>query len=474
MERDKGYSGKRYFSGLLIGAAFVCLTAAPVAAQTFSSGSTGADGAFSPTANTTLALPPSGVFNFTTVNIPAGVTVTFQKNATNTPVTILAAGDVVIAGTILLDGQPGGEAVAGILIGSNEGEGGPGGFDGGTGSNALITPTGGKGLGPGGGGAGQVGQFGTRCSGGGGGYATAGGEGTGSSVCIGLTAGGPTYGSPALLPLIGGSGGGGGSGRLTFDTGGGGGGGAIVIASSTRIVLTGSIFARGGSGGGSNVSFGGGGAGSGGAVRLVANSLEGSGGSISVARGSGGNSAPAGGEGRIRLESFDSTLVLAFTGTLSLAKPTSVFLTNPPLLQIASVGGVVPPANPTGSFDTPDVILPATATNPVAVSITASQIPLGTPVDVSVIPVTEVATTFTSPGLSGSEASSTASVSVTIPTDRPAVLSATATFTVLASAGHGSVMVAGEPVRAIRVAATYGSGSTVTYITASGKEVRLP
>src|SRR3989304_1149591 len=68
-------------------------------AQSFSSGSTGADGAFTPTGNTTRTLPPSGVFNFTTVNVPAGVTVTFTRNATNTPVTLLATGAVTVAGT---------------------------------------------------------------------------------------------------------------------------------------------------------------------------------------------------------------------------------------------------------------------------------------------------------------------------------------------------------------------------------------
>ena len=61
-------------------------------AQTFNSGSTGADGAFNPAANTTLTLPATGVFNFTTVNIPNGVTVKFTKNVANTPVTILASG----------------------------------------------------------------------------------------------------------------------------------------------------------------------------------------------------------------------------------------------------------------------------------------------------------------------------------------------------------------------------------------------
>jgi hypothetical protein len=44
---------------------------------------------------------------------------------------------------------------------------------------------------------------------------------------------GPTYGTPALIPLIGGFGGGGVDGNET--NGGGGGGGAILIASTTLI-----------------------------------------------------------------------------------------------------------------------------------------------------------------------------------------------------------------------------------------------
>ena len=50
-------------------------------AQTFSSGSTGADGAFAPASNQTVQLPEGGVFNFTTVNIPANVTITFKRNS---------------------------------------------------------------------------------------------------------------------------------------------------------------------------------------------------------------------------------------------------------------------------------------------------------------------------------------------------------------------------------------------------------
>jgi len=120
-------------------------------AQTFNSGSTGADGAFSPTSNTTLALPPDGVFNFTTIDIPAGVTVTFTRNATNTPVTMLAGGNVVIAGTISLNGGTGGNSSSGTSIGPNGGMGGPGGFDGGDATDGVASNSGGTGLGPGGG-----------------------------------------------------------------------------------------------------------------------------------------------------------------------------------------------------------------------------------------------------------------------------------------------------------------------------------
>src|SRR2546427_11910874 len=121
-------------------------------AQTFNSGSTGADGPFSPTATTTLTLPPSGAFNFTTVNIPSGVTVRFTKNAANTPVTILASGDVTIAGTIDVSGSPGGTGSSQTLLAPSGGSGGPGGVSGGSGSKGIASTTGGGARGPGGGG----------------------------------------------------------------------------------------------------------------------------------------------------------------------------------------------------------------------------------------------------------------------------------------------------------------------------------
>src|SRR2546430_14820104 len=124
---------------------------APALAQTFSSGSSGADGAFTPTTNTTLMLPANGVFNFTTISIPSGVIVRFTRNAANTPVTLPATASVTIAGTLEVSATNGGHGVDGTFLGSNAGAGGPGGFDGGSGANGVAAAIGGAGLGPGGG-----------------------------------------------------------------------------------------------------------------------------------------------------------------------------------------------------------------------------------------------------------------------------------------------------------------------------------
>ncbi len=63
----------------------------PVRAQ-INTGSDSHDGAFTPTQNTGIDLADhlDGIYQYTSVNIPAGVTVTFTPNANNTPVIWLA------------------------------------------------------------------------------------------------------------------------------------------------------------------------------------------------------------------------------------------------------------------------------------------------------------------------------------------------------------------------------------------------
>jgi hypothetical protein len=413
---------------LTIAAIALCLsTTAPdsVVAQTFSSGSTGADGAFTPTANVTLTPPPNGIFNFTSVTIPSGVTVRFVRNVANTPVTMLATGNVSIAGTIDVSATSGGNVVDGTFLGSNAGIGGPGGFDGGNGANGVASTIGGTGLGPGGGGPGA-----------GAGFATAGG------VVSPTGTPGAAYGNAELLPLLGGSGGGGGDASLgTTSAGGGGGGGATVIAASGTLTLTGTISARGGNGGGGNNPGGGG---SGGAVRLVATTITGANGTIDVRGGSGasgvGIGSGSGSVGRLRLEAYTNTAVVNINNVApSVAAPSAVALTTGPTLAITSIGGVAAPAAPTASFSSPDVTLPASSTQPVTVTLTGAGIPPGTSIVVLVNGQTGGSTTATAT-LSGTLASTTASVAVTIPTNRPSIVSASATFTLAAAASRELVV----------------------------------
>jgi hypothetical protein len=68
-------------------------------------------------------------------------------------------------------------------------------------------------------------------------------------------------------------------------------------------------------------------------------------------------------------------------------------------------------------------------------------------------------------------ASSTATASLSLSFTQTSVLTATATFPLVASAGTGPIYAEGEEIKWVRVASTLGGSSTLTYITASGREV---
>lgn len=466
--------GKKLF-GYILGA--VLLAGSPGFAQnTFDSGSTGADGAFSPTGASgtvvTVPVPASGVFNYTTVTIPAGLKVVYVPNAQNNPVTILASGDVSIAGTISVDGQSGSGAGFGGL-------GGPGGARGG---NAGVDSSGGSlADGPGAGRGGQLVST-TVCGGGGGGsYQTAGGaSGQVNNTCSSVPGSGgqtgPKYGSRTLVPLLGGSGGGGGCGFSQLSGGGGGGGGgAILIASSTTITfVSGSVIsAKGGSGGSVACGVGsGGGGGSGGAIRMIANTITGAA-QILIAGGTQGSPVAAvGGLGFARVEAFNLS---GFTVTnqvpVSSGLPSSVTPANAPGLQIISVAGVAAPAAPLGSFQgTPDIILPANQANPVAVVITGTNIPNGSTITVTATGADGTSTTAQTT-VSGTTASSTGTASINLSTGL-SVLTAT-TVVDLGTIGElKPFLINGEKVDKVEVAARYGGGTDVTYITHSGRRIR--
>ncbi|MCA9445208.1 MAG: hypothetical protein KC964_30745, partial [Candidatus Omnitrophica bacterium] len=185
----------------------------------------------------------------------------------------------------------------------------------------------------------------------------AGGAGYSTHAALNRPNDGGTYGSPLLIPLIGGSGGGG-----STTGGGGAGAGAILVASNTRISVPGRFFANGGSGTGTN-------GGSGGAVRLVAPKVEGTGFLQAVGSGFGQNA----GDGRFRIDTLDhSDLALGFQpnnasslsiGSLMVAIPA----VNPRLDIIEAAGTAIPVGSgpvgitlPNGSSTTQNVVVQAT------------------------------------------------------------------------------------------------------------------
>ncbi|MCB1905454.1 MAG: hypothetical protein KDI18_15465 [Gammaproteobacteria bacterium] len=444
--------------GVGIGAALLLL---PMAAHAFNSGSTGADGAFNPVTDTELQLPPDGVFNFTSVNIPSLVKVTFKRNATNTPVVILAQGNIVIEGTINLNGKD--AAPTGPNGGDGNpaddglpGEGGPGGFDGGRGGilGSTNSVKGGYGLGPGGG-AGGFYQYPYNYAGGNGSY------GTGGQYESIRAAAGSVYGNELLRPLIGGSGGGGGP---APGKGGGGGGGAILLAASGEIQLAGALTAHGGNAGSGDGNFPGGGSGSGGAIRLIASHVSGRGSLGAV----GGNNN---GLGRIRIETETLTGSISSDPSYTYGQPTDLFVPGLPGLAFTSIAGVLVPANPVGRGD---VALEAATPNPAEITLQTKGVPLGTVIAVTLTPEFGARTTVDSAPTAGSLDNATTSVNIDIPDGR-SVLTATTTFTVLAALGEMFAPYAqGETVEQVRLSAEAGQPSKMFLLTASGREVELP
>jgi hypothetical protein len=198
---------------------------------------------------------------------------------------------------------------------------------------------------------------------------------------------------PELLPLLGGSGGGGGCSTSASPTtcsagAGSGGGGAILIAANGTMSLTNyQIFADGGYGGGTGNGncAGAGGPGSGGAIRLVANHFQQSGSTQLYARGGEGFT---GNDGRIRLESVDSSAQTVFTGgapaALRIVGPTP--LANPlsPTVTITAIGGKAVPATPLGLSGGIDIVLSAPGV--ASIDVATSGVPSGTAVQVTVKP----------------------------------------------------------------------------------------
>jgi hypothetical protein len=388
--------------------ALICALAA--AGQTFSSGSTGADGALDLTAgNVVVQLPDSGILNYTTVNIPSGRVLTFGLNTRNTPVVMLAQGAVMVSGE--------------IGIGGSNRTPGPGGFYGG----ATSGPS--PGFGPAGGAAGNP--------------QSAGPDGTGQP--------GQWVGPLSLVPNIGGSGGGASPAGLCYPepADGGGGGGAITIASSTSITVGGLIDARAS-------KFGCGGAGAAGAIRLVSNSINVVGSLYASV---------------VRLEAPLNALTYNGAGTApvgSTINPTIV-PTNPPALSIVSIGGYPVPSYSGSSFSTIDVLLPTQLQDPIPVVVQATNVPVGSPVSIAFSgPGAATSTTAT---LTGTTASSTAIVYVSgVSRSGVSYLFASSTFSASLIAGNLN-SANPEGLSKVELAAAPGQKTNYRFLRNDGSEI---
>lgn len=241
------------------------------------------------------------VFKYSSVNVPAGTTVTFKNHPSYAPVVWLVQNSVTISGTVSLNGKD-------VVTGTDSVfpvEPGPGGFRGGPASQALGS---GYGLGPGGGISNAV-------------Y-----NSSGNAVYN------TNYGNTQIFPLIGGSGGG----SLSATTTGSGGGGAMMIAATGTIqfLASGSVTSIGGIGVSSNVYS----KGSGGAIKLVANQVTGTG------------ILNATSTGRVRVEANSMPATITTTPlTIAVAPGTTPTLfpsSTSPSVRVVSVDGAPAPLDP--------------------------------------------------------------------------------------------------------------------------------
>jgi len=156
-----------------------------------------------------------------------------------------------------------------------------------------------------------------------------------------------------------------------------------------------------------------GGGGSGGGVRIVATTFKGAG-SVSV---SGGGGTRSGGSGRIRIDcisyQFGGSTVGVFTkGYQPIIIPVPG---KGAQLAVVSVAGVAISATPSGQIGIPDAVIAGQQVNPVPVVVRCSNIPLNTPITVTVKPATGAAVSGIGYNNSGTTNASTATVLINMP-----------------------------------------------------------
>jgi hypothetical protein len=252
--------------------------------------------------------------------------------------------------------------------------------------------------------------------------------------------------------------------------GGGGGGGGLLLAATNKIAIGpyGSIFAYGGQGATTSNGCGYGGGGAGGNIRVVAQQIEGNGG-INVTGGVRGDGTQPASGGYVRFEAGSNTYSGLITGAVGgsfVSFPTAPIPLNQPQLHIVSIDGNSAPAAPSGSLSNPDITFANAVNAPVTLTVNANNVPLGTMVNIRVVPAVGEPTTATSAQLAGTFGASSATAQVTLPPGA-GLISATATFN-LGAAGQGAlngVRFDGELAQRMEVV-TQPDGTSKTFVIA--------
>ena len=344
-------------TSILLPILLVPLLAMFARAQLTIPGADGSDGVFAPTENTVVDLSLAAtaawntpgnsngvydatqwavVFKYTSVNIPAGVTVTFKGHPSGAPVVWLVSGDVVMNGFINLNAKAH-NPVTPI-------QPPPGAYRGGFRYVGPLVPPG-HGFGPGGGDSSRNVRHATPAG------------------AVGV------YGNSKLVPLIGGSG------SASYGVSGAG---AILIACGQEITLNGLIHARGTGYSGGSISING----AGGAIRLVAHRIMGSGNVHAISHTS---------NGRVRIQANQYLATLETLPPVVLETPGNpVQLWPEPAVdafaKVVTVNGAAAPADPRAGMDLPGADLSLSSTNPVPVVIETRNLPIDSAVILRVIP----------------------------------------------------------------------------------------
>jgi hypothetical protein len=191
-------------------------------------------------------------------------------------------------------------------------------------------------------------------------------------------------------------------------------------------------------------------------------------------------SNPASG-GFVRLEAAINTYTGSITGAAGgsfISFPTEPIPGLSPTLRITSINGTSAPTAPLASMVSPDITFPSAIEAPVTLEVAASNVPLGTTVNIKVVPATGQPTTATTSGLSGTVATSTAQATVTLPPGA-GVVTASATFNVGGGGGGGGMafgplpLIDGQRPEKVEVVAMADGTSRTYLLAASGARFEI-